>query len=127
MIFALAASAAFACASPAIHDGDNIRCAGGGAMRLAAIDAPDFESSPKCARRGAARAVCDDRLATASRDHLRRLVARGGVTCRVIDANARTPGFQASDRYGRPIVRCLAGVVDLSDAQVAAGHAGRWR
>jgi endonuclease YncB( thermonuclease family) len=117
---------AFACAAPSFYDGDNIRCGSGKAMRLAAIDAPEWESSPKCRRR-AAGTVCSDALARASRDHLRALASRGPVRCRVVDASPRTAGFQSTDRYGRPIVRCfIAGVGDLGTAQLRAGKAVPW-
>ncbi len=49
----------------------------------------------------------------ASRDHLRGLIAGKAVRCVQID----------TDRYRRAILRCEAGGVDLSCAQVAAGHA----
>ena len=114
----------FLCLAPFFHDGDNIRC-GGREMRLARIEAPDFERSPKC-RKPRPDAICDDRLATRSRDHLRGLARGKKVTCEVVDASPRWRGFQATDRYGRPVVRCSAGGVDLGGAQIAAGHARVW-
>ena len=106
----------FLCVVANIHDGDNIRCRGGPSMRLAGIDAPDFMSSPKCKppRPGA---VCNDRLATASRDNLRRLVSRGEVSCRAIGI----------DRYQRPLVNCSVAGKDLGEAQMAAGMARPYR
>ena len=114
---------AFECPAPAFHDGDNIRCAGGKAMRLAGIDAPEFEGSRKCGRRGV---TCDNVAAGRSRDHLRSLAKQGPVRCRIVDASPRMAGFQRADRYGRPIVRCRVGGVDLGEAQVRAGMARRW-
>ncbi len=117
----LALQAAFLCGSPYLHDGDNIRCAGGPTMRLARIQAPELLGSPRCGR------GCDGQAGLRSRDHLRRLVAGRRVTCEVVDASPSIPGFQSADQYGRPVVRCSAdGVGDLSEAQVRAGHARRW-
>jgi len=133
MILAFALQAAFACASPGVHDGDNISCgrslsagangqpAGRRQMRLAGIDAPELAGSPR--HRGGG-----DAAGRRARDHLRALVAGRAVTCRLVDATPRVPGFQAADRYGRPVVRCAAaGVGDLGEAMVRAGHARRWR
>lgn len=109
----------FACRSPYIHDGDNIRCSGMGPGRLYGIDAPELPGACRPGRR------CAPGDPIASRDHLRGLVAAGGVRCRQLD----------TDRYGRAILQCRAGARDLSCAQVDAGHAiqryrplrcGRW-
>lgn len=118
--------AAFACPAPFIHDGDYIRCSGMRPMRLARIDAPELADSPRC--HGAARAYadCDERRATASRDNLRHLVASGPVTCKVVDADPRIPGFQPADRYGRPVVRCTVNGIDIGEEQVRQGFAVRW-
>lgn len=114
-----------ACTSPMVHDGDGIRCPGGQAMRLAAIDAPEFTASPRCARPREG-VICDDGMAQASRDHLRRLVAGKPVRCRIVDADPRRPGFQGRDPYKRPVVRCFAGRIDLSQAQRRGGWAAAW-
>lgn len=108
------AAAPFPCRAPTFHDGDNIRC-GGVTMRLAGIDAPELAGSPKCSRNP--RAWCDDRRARQSRDHLRRIAARGPVTCR---------RAAPDDRYGRPIVRCHVAGVDLGQAQLRARLAKPW-
>ena len=94
-------------------------------MRLAAIDAPDFLSSPKCRRRPRF-AWCDDAAARASRDALAKLAAGRVVRCRMVDADPRTGLFDAADRYGRPVVRCRVNGVDLGEAQLRSGHARRW-
>lgn len=120
----LAAAAAFVCETPTIHDGDNIRC-GRVTMRLARIDAPDFATSPKC-RRVTTSATCDDRQAERSRDHLRHLIEGRVVTCVVVDASPTAHGFQARDRYGRPVVRCQVNGRDLSEMQLRAGMAKAW-
>lgn len=97
----------FACASPFIHDGDNIRCQGGPNSRLYGIDAPEMKGACRPGRQ------CTPGDPIAARDHLRALVSRGPVMCEQLD----------TDRYQRPILRCTAGGVDLSCAQVASGHA----
>ena len=88
-------------------------------MRLAAIDAPELAGSPRCHG-------CDSRAVLAARDHLRELVRGRAVACRLVDASPFLPGFQSSDRYGRPVVRCSVGATDLSEAQISSGFAGRW-
>lgn len=113
----------FLCLAPFIHDGDNIRC-NGRTMRLAAIDAPDFLTSPRC-RRAIRGAWCDDSAATSAREHLRALVT-APVRCRIIDANPFNQRFDATDRYGRPVVRCMVNGVDLSEAQLRGGFARQW-
>ena len=57
---------------------------------------------------------------------LPRLIAAGPLRCTVIDADPRAPGFQKTDRYGRPVARCRAGGRDLGAAQLAGGFARRW-
>ncbi|HEX8402253.1 MAG TPA: thermonuclease family protein [Allosphingosinicella sp.] len=110
--------AAFLCAAPAFHDGDNIRCDGGRAMRLAGIDAPEVAGSPKCQSRRGRSADCDYAAGARSRDHLRRIAAGRRVTCERVSI----------DVYGRPLVNCsAAGVGDLGEAQVRAGQARRWQ
>ena len=123
-------AAAFVCVAPYFHDGDNIRC-GGRQMRLARIDAPELGT-------GARRCIDGERPGFSgrcrgltwgeeSREHLRALVGRRQVTCTVVDATPRVRGFQPTDRFGRPVVRCSAeGVGDLGEAQVRAGHARPW-
>lgn len=115
-LLAIAAGASFTCASPAVHDGDSIRCAGQRqAVRLAGIDAPEMAGSPKCARRSR-HGWCDFALAVTARDRLRGLVSRGTVRCVAI----------GDDRYGRLLADCAAGGRDLGEAMIAAGLARRW-
>lgn len=98
----------FECASPTHHDGDAIRCAGQSkAMRLDSIDAPEM---PGACRPGRA---CTPGDPYASRDHLAALTRGQSVRCRQVDL----------DHYGRRIVRCYAGGVDLSCRMVADGFA----
>lgn len=123
----IALQAAFACASPTFHDGDNIRCAGGREMRLAGINAPELAGSPSCRRGARSRAWCNDRLGRRAQAALRAFAAGRAVRCRVVDASPRLSGFQSADPYGRPVVRCSAeGVGDLGEAMVRAGWARRW-
>ena len=105
----LLAAAAFLCAGPTVHDGDGIRCAGERrGMRLYAIDAPEMPGACHPGRR----CVAGDPVA--SREALRGLVRRGAVMCRDVDR---------PDRYGRRIVQCCIGRLDLSAEQVRTGAA----
>jgi len=98
----------FACPNPDHHDGDAIRCGHHGrSMRLYAIDAPEM---PGACRQGR---ICTPGDPFASRDHLASLTAGKAVECRQIDL----------DHYGRKVVQCFAGRVDLSCAMVRDGFA----
>ena len=100
-------SLAFACASPHASDGDTLRCAAQGPVRLLAIDAPEL---PGHCRRGRACTAGDP---FASKAALARLLARGAVVCSPV----------GRDRYHRVLARCAAAGVDLSCAMVAGGFA----
>ncbi len=107
---ALSASAPdlFECRLPTHHDGDAIRCDGQRkSMRLASIDAPEMPGSCRPGRQ------CTPGDPYASRDHLASLTRGRTVRCRQVD----------SDHYGRQIVQCFAGDVDLSCRMVADGYA----
>lgn len=98
---------AFSCTSPYHHDGDNIRCPDGPKGRLYGIDAPEMPGACKPGRR------CTPGDPIASRDHLRSLTVAKEVRC-----------FQRDvDVYGRVIVQCRTGDIDLSCAQIKSGHA----
>jgi micrococcal nuclease len=112
-------SALLLCLVAAVTDGDSIRCQDGTRLRLAGIDAP--EMSP--CRRGR---ICAPGNAVASRDNLRRLAGRS-VRYRIVDANLCRAGFQATDHYGRRVVRAYVGGIDLSRAQLRGGFAVAWR
>lgn len=105
MIGAFVAVLGIALASPALCqnafplDGDTLDI-DGVRTRLFAIDSPERGES------GADEATAN----------LRRLIAGKRVVCRRIDI----------DRYGRDVSLCDAGGVDLSLAQVRAGHAVVW-
>jgi len=96
------------CTDPQHHDGDAIRCGGKGrSMRLYAIDAPEMPGACRAGRQ------CTPGNPFASRDHLRALTAGKAVLCRQIDL----------DRYGRKVVQCFAGDIDLSCRMVRDGYA----
>ena len=96
------------CVSPDIVDGDTLRCPSG-RIRLAGIDAPEM---PGHCRKGR---ECTPGDPYASSAHLRSLISGSPVQCRKVD----------TDRYGRIVARCTANAVDLSCAQIEAGHAVR--
>lgn len=104
----------FACLAAIAVDGDTLKCRNlpeqGGRVRIARIDAPER------GRDGAVEAKAA----------LARLIDGRKVTCELVDADPRVKGFQARDRFGRPVARCSAGGVDLGRALLAAGHAVRW-
>lgn len=100
-------AAALLCSSPVAVDGDTLRCAGLGRVRLLSIDAPELPGHCRPGRR------CTSGDGWASKANLARMIAGRVVTCR---GNAR-------DDYGRVLALCSAGGVDLSCAQVSGGFA----
>lgn len=98
---------ALACSHPVAVDGDTLRCARIGPVRLLAIDAPEL---PGHCRRGRVCTVGDPVASTAN---LARLLARGATVCHPV----------GRDRYNRILARCATAGVDLSCAQVARGFA----
>lgn len=107
------------CIVAAATDGDSIRCQDGQRLRLAGIDAPELS---RCRRVR----ICAPGDPLASRENLRRL-AGGRVSYRIVDANLCRRGFQATDHYGRRVVRAYARGLDLSEAQMRGGFAVAWR
>lgn len=101
------AAAVFACASPAAIDGDTLRCAGIGRVRLIGIDAPELAGHCRQGR------ACTPGDGPAARRALRSLIAGQRVIC----------AQQARDRYGRVLALCNAAGRDLSCAMIARGHA----
>lgn len=79
-------------------------------VRLARIDAPErgergFEEASRA---------------------LARLIEGQAVTCELVDADPRLPGYQRHDLYGRPVARCSADGVDLGATMLGWGLAQRW-
>lgn len=104
------AAASFACQAPATshHDGDNLRCANvPGTMRLQGIDGPEMPGACQPGRNFV------DGDPFAARDHLRSLTR--GKTLQCVQEDTRT--------YGRAIVNCTAGAVNISCAMIESGHA----
>lgn len=98
----------FACPSPSHYDGDAIRCGfAGRSMRLYGIDAPEMPGACRPGRQ------CTPGDPFAARDHLAALTRGASVRCRQVDA----------DRYGRRVVQCSAGTIDLSCQMVRDGYA----
>jgi len=98
----------FVCPNPYHHDGDAIRCGDHGRSdRFYAIDAPEMPGACRPGRE------CTPGDPFAARDHLRALTAGKSVECRQVD----------TDRYGRRVLQCFAGGVDLSCAMVRDGFA----
>jgi len=98
-----ALAALFLCLSPVAVDGDTLRCAGVGLVRLIGIDAPELPGHCRPGR------VCVAGDGRASRAGLAAMIAGRRVVC-------RGSGF---DRYGRTLARCDAGGRDLSCAMMA--------
>lgn len=107
---------AFALCLASVHDGDTWTLCDGTRVRLAEIDAPEFESSPRCTDpRRRARAVCDNALAERSRDALAALLAQGALC---VDLGP--------DRYRRRLYRCTVNGRDVGEAMVSGGYATWW-
>ena len=95
----------------AVSDGDTIR-SGQLRIRLHGIDAP--ERQQQCTTPEGARWACGN----AARDTLKALVATtAALDCQITDV----------DRYGRLIMRCFAGDVDVGATLVRAGMALAYR
>lgn len=108
LIVLAAAAGSFACEDPQHHDGDNLRCSNvPGAMRLQGIDAPEMPGACRPGR------MCVDGDPFAARDHLRRLTRGKTLQCVQED----------TDDYGRAIVNCTAGGVNINCAMIESGHA----
>ncbi|WP_408585888.1 thermonuclease family protein [Novosphingobium sp.] len=115
-LFQILAAGAALCVSPAVHDGDTIRC-GAERIRIANIDAPELPDSPKCQDRRRSYAWCDYRKGYASRDALQRFLASGPARIDRI----------GQDKYGRTLARITIGGKDVGAVLVAQGLAKWWR
>jgi len=95
----------------AVSDGDSLR-SGKIRIRLFGIDAP--ERKQRCTQDDGTSWACG----VAARAALRRLVERAPeLQCQLADI----------DRYGRMVMRCFAGDIDLSAAMVRSGYALAYR
>jgi len=114
-----AASPAFTCVVTRVHDGDGpLWCANGVKVRVAGIQAPDFESASPCRRPAPQRAAytCDTAAAKRSRAIVERLTLQKRLKCQPVDRS-----------YKRVVARCtLPDRRSLSCATIAAGAAVRW-
>ena len=106
-MFALAFSAALVCTSAAAIDGDTIRCANLGRVRLLGIDAPEMAGHCRRGRDCAPGAP----------------LARKRAMTRALGASRITVEPIAHDRYNRVVGIVRAGRVNLSCAQLRGGLA----
>ncbi len=107
------------CVVTRVHDGDGpLWCRSGEKIRVAGIQAPDFETAEPCRRRQAQRRAytCDDRAAARSKRIMSSMTLGKPLVCQPVDVS-----------YGRIVARCtLPDGRSLSCAAVAAGAAIRW-
>lgn len=116
---AIAFATTFSCTVTRVHDGDGpLWCSNGIKVRIAGVQAPDFESTSPC-RASDPRRVnyrCDDAAAERSRRIVERLVLRQTLQCEAIGKS-----------YARVVARCtLPDGGSLSCAVLASGAAVRW-
>lgn len=109
----------FVCEVVRVHDGDGpLWCRSGQKVRVAGIQAPDFEDAAPCRRPAARRGTytCDDVAAERARLIVSRLTLGRRLIC------------QSTGRsYSRIVARCtLPDGRSLSCAAIAAGAAVRW-
>ena len=109
-----------ACLALTVHDGDTVRC-GRERIRLANIDAPELQGSPRCdprqLRGGNNPSWCDHRLGERSRDALRAFLRRGAVRIE----------RQGQDRYGRTLAALTVNGQDAGRYLIGMGLARPWR
>ena len=112
-------TAPFVCAVVRVHDGDGpLWCANGIKVRIALVQAPDYEDADPCRRRDASRAnyTCNNAAADHSQQIVERLVLHQAMMCQPMGMS-----------YSRVVARCtLADGRSLSCAVIAAGAAVRW-
>jgi endonuclease YncB( thermonuclease family) len=92
-----------------VVDGDSLAM-GARRLRLKGIDAPELKQ--RCLKDG-----LDYGCGLESAAHLRNLVGSTPVDCK----------GEGVDRYGRDLVRCRSGDIDLNAAMVRSGHAVAFR
>lgn len=107
-----------------VHDGDTLTLCTHERVRLANIDAPELEGSPRCEPRQRARlahsrnpAWCDYQLGEQSAAALRAFVATGGVSIEEF-------GY---DQYGRILARVYVDDRDAGEYLIRKGLARAWR
>lgn len=107
---------AFACIVVSVHDGDGpIACANGVKVRVAGIQAPDWEDAPPC-RQHRPGYVCDDVKAAASQRIVAKLVLGKTLTCHPVGTS-----------FARIVARCtLPDRSDLACSIVTLGAAEWW-
>ena len=112
-------TAPFTCTVVRVHDGDGpLWCANGLKVRIAGVQAPDYENAEPCRRSDASPTnyTCDDAAAARSRRLVERIVLNRKLTCQPVGRS-----------YARVVARCtLADGRSLSCAVIAAGAATRW-
>ncbi|KQX19366.1 MULTISPECIES: thermonuclease family protein [unclassified Sphingomonas] len=114
----------FICTAAVAIDGDTIRCHEPiGRVRLAAIDAPEM---PGHCRRGRNCAPGDPVIARDVLTYLLGQLDGKTVECEQVDADPRRKGFQDTDRWGRPVARCIVDGKDLSDTLLGFGLVRPW-
>lgn len=106
----------FHCTVTRVHDGDGpLWCANGIKIRVAGIQAPDFEGAEPC-RRARSGYDCSGVRAARSQKIVERLTLRKTLVCQPVDRS-----------YARVVARCtLPDGRSLSCAILAAGAATRW-
>ena len=111
------------CLALTVHDGDTIRCEAE-RIRLADIDAPELEGSPRCSPQSVQRleasrnpAWCDYDLGGRARDALSSYLGQGPV---MIDRTG-------IDRFGRTLAHVTVNGRDAGEYLVNLGLAKPWR
>lgn len=114
-IAVIAVGQSFTCQVVSVHDGDGpFHCANGISVRLAGIQAPDFEDAEPC-RLGRAGFVCSNAEAARARDAMQSIILGKDLTC---TATGRS--------YKRTVAKCSFSGSDLSCYAIAHGIAARW-
>ena len=115
LALALAAGHPFSCSVVSVHDGDGpFHCSDGVSVRLAGVQAPDFESAEPC-RRGKAEYVCSDAQARRARDDMAALIQGRTLDC-----------LSTGKSYKRTVATCRLNGADLSCLAIEHGIATRW-
>lgn len=107
-----------------VHDGDTVRLCSGERVRLAAIDAPELNGSPRCSAATRRRLAgsnnppwCDHAAGAQSRDALAAFLGSGPVQI----------SRQGTDRYGRTLAKLSVNGRDAGRYLVSLGLARVWR